>query len=95
VNDLDDLFGREDLRSVPPCLRIDHMFADVILDDRRDAAIQRTPACGCLLKDVGTLIARLNRAFNQSWPEWLWKPSRARRRRRRLQRNIRFIVGSA
>jgi hypothetical protein len=64
VHDLNEFFGRESLRSIAPCLRIDHVFANVIFDDDRDEAVQGAPARGCLLQDIGTFLVSLNGAFD-------------------------------
>src|ERR1700685_3018924 len=65
VHDLDEFLGGENPWRLTPGLRIDHMFADVVLYDLRNEAVQCAPACGCLLQDLRTLIVGLNGAVDR------------------------------
>jgi hypothetical protein len=46
-------------------LRIDHVFANVVLDNLRDESVQGPSTGGGLLKDRGTFVVRIDRAFHR------------------------------
>ena len=60
MNDLDERFGGKCLRRVAAGSRIDHVFSNVVLDHLRDETVQGTATRGCLLKDRGTFIVRVD-----------------------------------
>ena len=64
MNNLDEFFGRQHLRSVATGAWIDHVFANVIFDDLRDETVQGTPAGSCLLQDGGAFVLSIDCPFH-------------------------------
>ncbi|MGC1387183.1 MAG: hypothetical protein WA807_04150 [Steroidobacteraceae bacterium] len=65
VDDVDQFLRGHDTRIVPGRARIEHVLANVILNDLGDEAIQRTPTRGGLLKNAGALMIGLDRALER------------------------------
>ena len=65
MHDIDEFFGRSDLRSIARLTRVDHVLANVVLDDLRDKTVQGAAAGGGLLQDGGTFVIRIDGAFDR------------------------------
>jgi len=65
MNDFDEFFGGQHLRSVTAGAWIHHMFANMVFDDLCDEAVHRAPAGSGLLQHRGTLAVRVHRAFHR------------------------------
>src|SRR5580658_5585504 len=64
MHDLNEFFGGESLPRVARDLGIHHVFANVVLNDLGDEAVQRTATGGRLLEDRCAFIVRVHRAFH-------------------------------
>ena len=64
MNDFDQLFGRESARVILGRSRVEHVFADVILDDLAYEAVKRAATGGGLLEDAGTFAVGLHCALD-------------------------------
>jgi hypothetical protein len=65
VDYFDEFLGRQYLRRLACCPWIEHVFANMILNDLGNESIQ-SPATGSgLLQDIRTLIIRIDRALNR------------------------------
>jgi hypothetical protein len=65
MNNLDELFSRQGLRSLAPGALIDHMFANMVFDYLGDESVQGAAAGSCLLEDIGALIIRFDGSFDR------------------------------
>jgi hypothetical protein len=60
MHDLDEFFGRRHPRVVAVGPRIDHVLANVVLDDFRNKPIHGASAGGGLLQNIGAFLAGLD-----------------------------------
>src|ERR1700688_711808 len=65
VNNLDEFFSGQGLRSLPPCAWINHMFANMVFDHLGDESVQGAAAGSCLLEHIGALVIRLDGSFDR------------------------------
>jgi len=64
VNDVDQFLGRDNPWIVPGRARVEHVFANVILDHLGDETVQSAPTGGGLLQHAGAFMIGLDRPFD-------------------------------
>jgi hypothetical protein len=64
MHDIDQLLGRRGMRGIARLAGIDHVLANVILNDLGDKPVQGAAAGGGLLQDDGAFIVRIDCAFD-------------------------------
>src|SRR5580698_4162739 len=65
MDNLNELFSGQNPRRIASGLRVDHVLANVILDDLGDKAVQSAATRGRLLQHHRTFIVCINRALHR------------------------------